>query len=198
MGCKLLELDPKVKGPRKQVVGMAGELETNKLLESIFHPYALKQMEEFVKKQRDQSQASFVHYTSAEAALRILENKRIWMRNVTCMADYSEVQLGFNLLNEILFEGKQAGLNALRPLLVAPRVRQERPSNPSTSGGLTFGSAPILLRFRNTMRVRTNTAAWSMWRAFGGNDVRVALVFKFPFSLLNGKVFNLVVSTALF
>jgi hypothetical protein len=33
-----------------------------------------------------------------------------------------------------------------------------------------------------------------MWRAFGGADVRVAIVLKFPFSLLNGKVFNLVVS----
>jgi hypothetical protein len=32
-------------------------------------------MEEFVKKQRDQTQASFVHYTSAEAALRITREK---------------------------------------------------------------------------------------------------------------------------
>jgi hypothetical protein len=34
----------------------------------------------------------------------------------------------------------------------------------------------------------------SMWRGFGGTDVRVALVFKFPFSLLFGNTFNLVVS----
>ena len=33
-----------------------------------------------------------------------------------------------------------------------------------------------------------------MWRAFGGTDVRVALVFKFPFALLYGNVFNLIVS----
>lgn len=174
---------------------MASESETNKLLESIFNPYALRQMEEFVRKQRDHTQASFVHYTSAEAALRILEKKRIWMRNVTCMADYSEVQLGFKLLNEILFEGNHQGLNALNEALA----------------GWAEGAAAEAIQFFNKWwtDIRFNTyitsisehdesedqhGRLSMWRAFGGNDVRVALVFKFPFSLLYGKVFNLVVS----
>ena len=48
-------------------------------------------MHEFYQKQPDPTQARFVHYTSAEAALRIIQNKRIWMRNVTAMSDYSEV-----------------------------------------------------------------------------------------------------------
>ena len=42
--------------------------------------------------------ARFVHYTSAEAALKIIESKRVWMRNTTCMADYSEVLHGFEIL----------------------------------------------------------------------------------------------------
>jgi hypothetical protein len=41
---------------------MASDFETDKRLESIFHPYALEQMEEFAKIQRDKTQASFVHY----------------------------------------------------------------------------------------------------------------------------------------
>lgn len=174
---------------------MAGELETDKDLESIFHPYALRQMEEFVNKQRDQTQASFVHYTSAEAALRILEKKRIWMRNVTCMSDYSEVKLGFSLLNEVLFGANQEGLNALNEALV----------------GCAEGAAEEAIQFFNKWwtDIRFSTyitsisehdesedqhGRLSMWRAFGGTDVRVAIVFKFPFSLLHGKVFNLVVS----
>src|SRR5258708_17241597 len=82
-------------------------------LEHIFHPYATEQMSAFLKKQSDSTQVSFVHYTSAEAALRIFEKKRIWMRNVTCMSDYSEVQHGFNLLNEVLFKDDSKGLKAL-------------------------------------------------------------------------------------
>jgi Magnesium chelatase, subunit ChlI C-terminal/Magnesium chelatase, subunit ChlI len=81
-------------------------------IERIFHPYATEQMESFAKKQGD-GQVSFVHYTSAEAALRIFETKRIWMRNVTSMSDYSEVQHGMALLNEALFGNDNQGFKAL-------------------------------------------------------------------------------------
>ncbi len=40
----------------------------------------------------------FVHYTRAEAALGIIEKKRLWLRNTTSMLDYREVQHGYNLL----------------------------------------------------------------------------------------------------
>ena len=34
------------------------------------------------------------HYTSANAALSIIAEKRMWMRNTNCMADYSEILHG--------------------------------------------------------------------------------------------------------
>src|SRR5688572_12805283 len=42
----------------------------------------------------------FVHYTSAEAALKIIQSKRLWMRNATCMADYREVEHGLDIIRE--------------------------------------------------------------------------------------------------
>jgi len=66
-------------------------------LESIFMPYATRQRRKLYP--NDASQARFVHYTSAEAALNIIKSKRIWMRNTTCMSDYREVQHGFEILN---------------------------------------------------------------------------------------------------
>lgn len=174
---------------------MASELETNKLLEGIFHPYALKQMDEFVRKQRDQTQASFVHYTSAEAALRILEKKRIWMRNVTCMADYSEVQLGFNILNEVLFEANHEGLNALNKALAGCAEGAGEEAIQSFNKWWTdIRFSTYITSISEHDESEDQHGRLSMWRAFGGNDVRVALVFKFPFSLLYGNVFNLVVS----
>ena len=174
---------------------MASELETNKLLESIFHPYALRQTEEFANKQRDQTQASFVHYTSAEAALRILEKKRIWMRNVTCMADYSEVQFGFKLLNEVLFEANQEGLNALNEALAGCAEgagEQAIQSFNKLWNDIRFST--YITSISEHDESEDQHGRLSMWRAFGGADVRVAIVFKFPFSLLYGSVFNLVVS----
>jgi len=40
----------------------------------------------------------FVQYTSAEAAMSILRNKEVWLRNVQCMNDYMEVEHGFECL----------------------------------------------------------------------------------------------------
>ena len=40
-----------------------------------------------------------VHYSSAEAALAILENREIWLRNTTVMNDYMEVQHGLEALS---------------------------------------------------------------------------------------------------
>lgn len=38
----------------------------------------------------------FVHYTSAHAAMQILKSREIWMRDTTCMNDYTEVDHGIN------------------------------------------------------------------------------------------------------
>jgi hypothetical protein len=57
---------------------------------SILMPYALRQMEEAYQSAPGQTHARFVHYSSAEAALKIIQTKRFWMRNTNCMADYRE------------------------------------------------------------------------------------------------------------
>lgn len=43
-----------------------------------------------------------VYYTSAETALKILDNKEVWMRNARCMNDYSEVQHGLDTMRRFL------------------------------------------------------------------------------------------------
>jgi len=167
----------------------------DKHLERIFHPYATEQMATFAQKQRDPTQASFVHYTSAEAALEIFKKKRIWMRNVTCMSDYSEVQHGITLLNEVLFGDNSKGLKALNQAVEG------------CATGATAEAIQLLEKLWTDIRYNTyitrisehdededQHGRLSMWRAFGGTDVRVAIVLKFPFSLLHGNTFNLVVS----
>jgi len=163
-------------------------------IERIFHPYATEQMESFAKK-RGNGQVSFVHYTSAEAALRIIQNKRIWMRNVTSMSDFSEVQHGMALLNETLFGNDSKGLKALTEAVDGCAV------------GATAEALQFLEKSWTDIRYNTYLACisehdkeedqhgrLSMWRAFGATDVRVAIVFEFPYSLLHGSVFSLVVS----
>jgi hypothetical protein len=44
-------------------------------------------------------EGNLVHYSSAEAALAILQNREIWLRNTTVMNDYTEVQHGLEALS---------------------------------------------------------------------------------------------------
>ena len=60
----------------------------------IFHPYAFdRQLSAY-----QNPDTRFVHYTDANAVFSILENQNIWMRNVSCMNDYLEVQYGLDCL----------------------------------------------------------------------------------------------------
>jgi hypothetical protein len=168
----------------------------DKHLERIFHPYAVEQMAAFVKKQPDPTQVSFVHYTSAKAAQQILEKKRVWMRNVTCMPDYSEVLHGFTLLNDALRGHNSKGLNALTAAV------------DECATGATAEAIGLFNKWWTDIRLNTYITSisehyenedqhgrLSMWRAFGGTtNVRVALVFKFPLALLDAGIFNLLVS----
>lgn len=45
-----------------------------------------------------QNDLKLAHYTSAAVALKIIDNKEIWLNNVGNMNDYREVELGKNLL----------------------------------------------------------------------------------------------------
>ncbi len=71
---------------------LSPERELTRKLEGIFMPEARKIRDAFYANSR-----RFVHYTSADAALKIIKTKRLWMRNTTCMIDYREVEHGFEM-----------------------------------------------------------------------------------------------------
>src|SRR5690348_11175020 len=122
----------------------------------------------------------FVHYTTAESALKIIRSKRMWMRNTNCMADFREVQHGFEMLNN--FFASQPKRDAFTQALEA----------------FSPGAAQQAIQLFNTWwnDVRFNTyivslsehddaedthGRLSMWRAFpGGNLPRVAIVLNIP------------------
>lgn len=66
-------------------------------LESIFTPYARSKRDGLYYNNKNRGDVPtgqrFVHYTSAESALRIIKTKQIWMRNATCMSDYREIRV---------------------------------------------------------------------------------------------------------
>jgi hypothetical protein len=137
--------------------------------------------------------ARFVHYTSAEAALNINKTKRVWMRKAMSMSDYREVQHGFDILNRFFRdESKMATFTTALDECAA---------------GAAAEGIRLFNQHWNTTRFQTYIASISehlseenmhgrrsMWRAFGGNTARVALVFNIPWNAGGGRELGLLFS----
>jgi len=151
-------------------------------LEGIFSPDARKRRNQiYLGSDGDSivSSARFIHYTSADAALKIIATKRVWMRNTNAMSDYREVQHGFDILNKFFRDpSKQAQFVAALDECVP---------------GAANSAIQLFNQHWNTIRWHTYVASiseheskedlhgrLSMWRAFGGNSARVGIVLNIP------------------
>jgi hypothetical protein len=168
------------------------QLELGIRLESILMPHARKQRTTFYSGEEGlKASAKFVHYTTAEAAFNIIKSKRIWMRNATCMADYREVQHGFEMLRRFFADAarKQRFFEAFDA--VSPNIAKE--------------ALTLFDQWWANIRLGTYIASisehddredlhgrLSMWRAFGGNTARVAIVLTIPWFSPSVELLNLI------
>jgi hypothetical protein len=167
-------------------------------LEGIFMPHARKQRDAFYRDSKVPpgmaESARFVHYTTAEAALEIISNKRIWMRNTVCMTDYSEVQHGFEMLQKFFSDETKIGAFKTALDTCVPGAADE--------------ALDLFNRWWNDIRFHTYITSvsehypkedthgrLSMWRAFGANNSsRVALVLNVPWFSGSAVSLNVVFS----
>lgn len=137
-------------------------------------PYANRRIEEARTKN-----VRFSHYTSAFAALQIIEKKEVWLRNALLMNDFSEVQHGQDRLRSAWHDDSLGG--RLKQLLENVRV--------GLSGELAQAfdqrahdriSQTYLISISehgNGSLDEDHYGRLSMWRAYGG-ATNVAFVFK--------------------
>lgn len=154
-------------------------------LARIFTPYAQKQRDEACRRQGFDNNATplgtklnFVHYTSAEAALRIINEKRLWIRNTNCMDDYREVLHGRDILENFLANDieKRRFITALDDC--ARGAAQEAIDLYINSFDDTRLNTYITSLSEHDS-IEDSHGRLSMWRAFGG-DSRVAIVIGVP------------------
>lgn len=157
-------------------------------LERIFTPIARKKRDDFYSKSK-----RFVHYTSAESALKIIKSKRLWMRNTTCMVDYQEVEHGYKML--LSFFSDPAKREAFTVAL------------DSCAPGAAMEALTLFDGWWAHIRFNTYIASiaehedcedlhgrLSMWRAFGGAIGKVAIVFRVPYYSGGAEQLNLMFS----
>lgn len=163
----------------------------NYKLESIFMPLARMQRDNFFSVPN--SPQRFVHYTSAESALKIIKTKKFWMRNTNCMSDFREVQHGLDILNQFfgVSEKKEQLLNALEKC--APGAAHEAIEKFTQCWGNIEHSTYITSILEHDVQEDTH-GRLSMWRAFGGQPSRVALVLNIPWQSTGAWALNLLFS----
>lgn len=145
-------------------------------LESIFMPNARARRDALYNKQ---DRAKFVHYTSAEAALNIIKTKRIWMRNTTCMSDFREVNHGYDLLRDF-FSDKVNQANFVSALDACSSNIGQEAFNLFDQWWADIQRNSYIAAISEHDDKEDQHGRLSMWRAFGGNSARVAIVFSIP------------------
>jgi hypothetical protein len=160
------------------------EYNRNRRLARIFAPYATQQIDEIYGdpafSQLGSVSKRFVHYTAAEAALEIIKTKRFWMRNALCMADYREVQHGFDILRGFFADksNAEAFYNAID--LFSPGAAKEAVDHFDRWLPDIRCNTYLACLSKHHDSEDTN-GRLSMWRGFGGTATpRVAVVLKIP------------------
>jgi hypothetical protein len=152
-------------------------------LDAIFMPHAKRQREEALDTQTKPGAAReylrFAHYTSAEAALEIIKSKRLWMRNATCMADFREVQHGFELMNSFFSVPDNRKRFAAAVDICAPGAA-ELAIEQFNKSWLDIQLDTYITSVSEQGRGEDQHGRLSMWRAFGAGSTRVAIIVKVP------------------
>lgn len=117
----------------------------------------------------------FVHYSSADAAMSILTNKEVWLRNTTCMNDFSEVEHGIEALVETYSSPIGQEFQRLLNSNLADVCKEVETIFNSHLDGLRYKSYIICVSEHRASE--DITGRLSMWRAYGAT-AGVALVMK--------------------
>ncbi len=114
------------------------------------------------------------HYTTADAAMKILDSKSLWFRNAKFMNDFSEIRYGLDLLKEVMKKPIGAKLRSAIDSIYPNTTELVL----ETTGLLeddwkfnTFIACPSLHKVKERKRGRL-----SMWRAYGN----IAIIMKAP------------------
>jgi hypothetical protein len=156
--------------------------ELNRKLADVFVPLSREKSKRLYPDGEKSPAAKFVHYTSADAALKILRSKRLWMRNTLCMGDYLEVQHGhdmiFNAFNQDNW--KMRGEFIAAADFCSPGTARKAIGLFDKNWALIRRGTYVTCLSEHDQKENQH-GRLSMWRAFAPTSARVAIVISLPF-----------------
>lgn len=109
-----------------------------------------------------------MHYTTAEAAYKIIANKQVWLRNALLMNDFSEIEHGLNCLQAAWVSSSGVRLQKWLDG-AAPGLREQLVS---TFDAHAYGLkvATFVMSLSEHDDDEDELGRLSMWRAYGGKN----------------------------
>jgi hypothetical protein len=147
----------------------------------IFYPFAYERIVESVRRR-----VRFVHYTSAETAMKILTGQEVWLRKSSVMNDFMEIEYGLGCLNAALTKKNERFKRILDRMF--PGFSQELEERYS-SWLPHFRTDTFIACLSEHDSSEDLLGRLSMWRAYG-QPTGVAIV-------INGRPFMLPTTDAL-
>jgi hypothetical protein len=151
------------------------------LIDEVVFPYAHAKVGKARRERR-----RFVHYTSSEAALSIIKNQEIWLRNCAVMNDYSEIAHGEACMRSVLYDEELKKLSSDVFEKLSPGMSDRVISTFENSSAMRRTFSYILsISEHGPIDIKPGMLAdegeWkfgrlSMWRAYA-NNIGVGLVF---------------------
>lgn len=124
------------------------------------------------------SKTRLAHYTSTENAMKIVDGRSVWLRNVRCMNDFSEVQWGARLL-ETFFDSSAATPFWSTLESIQPGIR-ERTSTQYRGWAKDFISNTYVFCLSEHAS-EDDLGRLSMWRAYATNNGCALILDSAPF-----------------
>lgn len=145
-------------------------------LREIFAPHESRRRDHLIK-----NNLRLIHYTSAAAAVSVIRNRAVWMRNVRCMNDFMEVEHGFQLMQRSFVppidDEAEKGLRTVATALdsVFPELSKE--SFDWFNGWLfELRNKTYVTCLSEHDPTEKEFGRLSMWRSYTANQVGVGLV----------------------
>jgi hypothetical protein len=164
--------------------------ELNRKLAAIFVPLAVEKSKALYPDSEKSPAAPFVHYTSADAALKILRTKRLWLRNTLCMGDYREVQYGHDMtLNAFNNDNGKLREEFIAALDICSTGTAKKAIELFDKNWASIQRGTYVTCLSEHDQSENQHGRLSMWRAFAPTSARVAIVISLPyFSNVSAKI----------
>lgn len=148
----------------------------------------LKMLDIFIPQTKDgrdavlNSKAEVAHYTTADVAMSIIDEKKLWMRNARCMNDYMEVKHGWQMLENAFSDNSSSSLRKSMSAIM-DALNEFDPTLKLKIPGILYDNREQILNntFTTSFTLHTKNeiqnGRLSMWREYSQGSVGVALVF---------------------